>query len=99
MEEDARIGVKSTSRLWVGQARGFIGVCYGAMVMCLAVALVLAGASWLVWPALVLPVIMLARQAISVSPHNPKLCLAQFRFNREIGVAVALALLAGLFHV
>lgn len=99
MEDDARIGVKSTSRLWVEQARGFIGVCYGAMMVCLCAALVLAGASWLVWPALLLPLIMLVRQAVSVTPHNPKLCLAQFRFNREIGLAVALALLVGLLHV
>ncbi|MFT8640831.1 4-hydroxybenzoate polyprenyltransferase [Acetobacter orientalis] len=99
MEDDARIGVKSTSRLWVEKARGFVGVCYAAMLVCLVVASVLAGASWLVWPAMVLPGIMLARQAQSIMPHNPKLCLAQFRFNREIGVAIALALLAGLFHV
>lgn len=99
MEDDARIGVKSTSRLWAQQARGFIGFCYGAMFVLLAVAVVLAGASWLVWPALVLPAIMLARQAASVTPESPRLCLAQFRFNREIGVAIALALVAGLFHV
>lgn len=99
MEDDARIGVKSTSRLWAHRARGFVGACYAAMVVCLGMAAVLAGVSWLFWPAMVLPLIMLGRQAMSVTPGSPKLCLAQFRFNREIGLAVALAFLAGLFHI
>ncbi|KAA8390095.1 4-hydroxybenzoate polyprenyltransferase [Acetobacter tropicalis] len=95
MEDDARIGVKSTSRLWVSQARGFIGACYAGMVGLLAVAGGLAGVGLLFWPALLLPVVLLARQATTVNPADPALCLTQFRFSREIGLAVALALVLG----
>ena len=99
MEDDARIGVKSTSRLMVGRARGFIGTCYGLMLVLLAVAAVLAGSGPLFWVALVLPAILLWQQARKVDPTSPALCLAQFRANREIGLAVALALVAGLIAV
>ena len=95
MEDDARIGVKSTSRLWVNKARGFIVACYGISAVLLAVAAVLSHTGPAFWPLAVLPVALMVRQGWSVSPHNPVLCLAQFRFNREIGITVALALLAG----
>nr|WP_301272411.1 4-hydroxybenzoate octaprenyltransferase [Acetobacter cerevisiae] len=96
MEDDARIGVKSTSRLMAGRAKAFIGTCYALMVVLLAVAALLAGAGLLFWPVLLLPVFLLWRQVVGVNPSDPALCLAQFRANREIGFAVALALLAGL---
>nr|WP_301273782.1 4-hydroxybenzoate octaprenyltransferase [Acetobacter cerevisiae] len=96
MEDDARIGVKSTSRLMAGRAKAFIGTCYALMVVLLAVAALLAGVGLLFWPVLLLPVFLLWRQVVGVNPSDPALCLAQFRANREIGFAVALALLAGL---
>nr|WP_252353839.1 4-hydroxybenzoate octaprenyltransferase [Acetobacter sp. P5B1] len=96
MEDDARIGVKSTSRLMAGRAKTFIGTCYALMVVLLAVAALLAGVGFLFWPVLLLPVFLLWRQVVGVNPSDPALCLAQFRANREIGFAVALALLAGL---
>ncbi|OUI97276.1 4-hydroxybenzoate polyprenyltransferase [Acetobacter indonesiensis] len=99
MEDDARIGVKSTSRLWASRARGFIGTCYAGMVVLLTVAGALAGVGLLFWPALLLPIALLARQAGSVNPADPALCLRQFRFSREIGLSVALALLVGLVAV
>lgn len=96
MEDDARIGVKSTSRLMQGQARSFISSCYGTMLALLALAAIMSGASALFWPALLLPAVLLGRQASAVNPLDPGLCLTQFRANREIGLAVALALLLGL---
>ncbi|GBQ07771.1 4-hydroxybenzoate polyprenyltransferase [Acetobacter cerevisiae DSM 14362] len=96
MEDDARIGVKSTSRLMAGRAKAFIGICYALMVVLLAGAALLAGVGLLFWPVLLLPVFLLWRQVVGVNPSDPALCLAQFRANREIGFAVALALLAGL---
>ncbi|MCH4142493.1 4-hydroxybenzoate octaprenyltransferase [Acetobacter peroxydans] len=99
MEDDARIGVKSTSRLMAGHARSFIAACYAGMVLLLGVAACLAGLGGLFWPVLSLPVCLLGYQALRVNPADPALCLRQFRANREIGLAVALALLAGLWHV
>jgi len=96
MEDDARIGVKSTSRLMVGRARSFVGACYAAMLAGLGLA------GWLAPTgpgfAVCLPpvAVLLWRQAAAVNPANKPLCLQQFRFNREIGLAVAGALLFGL---
>ncbi|MDU8941219.1 4-hydroxybenzoate octaprenyltransferase [Wolbachia endosymbiont of Drosophila malagassya] len=99
MEDDARIGVKSTSRLMVGRAKGFIGTCYALTAVLLAVAAGFAGSGSLFWPVLLLPLFLLWRQVAGLNPQNPALCLAQFRANREIGLAVALAFLAGLVAV
>ncbi|MBO1325932.1 4-hydroxybenzoate octaprenyltransferase [Acetobacter sp. TBRC 12305] len=98
MEDDARIGVKSTSRLMVGRARPFLAACYGVAALFLALAAILAGVSWLFWPVLLLPLALLARQVAGLDPANPAACLRQFRANREVGLAVALALVAGLLH-
>ncbi|MCX2560861.1 4-hydroxybenzoate octaprenyltransferase [Acetobacter farinalis] len=99
MEDDARIGVKSTSRLMAGRARAFIGTCYALMALLLGGAAVLAGLGVLFWPVLLLPLALLWWQVVGVNPADPALCLTQFRANREIGLAVALALLAGLVVV
>lgn len=99
MEDDARIGVKSTSRLMAGRARSFIGVCYALTVVLLAVAGVLAGVGVLFWPALLLPAVLFSQQVVAVNPAHPALCLAQFRANRKIGLTIALALALGLLAV
>ncbi len=95
MEDDAVVGVKSTSRLMAGRPRRFIGATYALALAALAVAGALAGLSWLFWPALLLPAILLARQVVRLDIHDPPLCLRLFRSNREVGLAVALALLLG----
>ena len=99
MEDDARIGVKSTSRLMAGRARSFIGVCYALTVVLLAGAGVLAGTGVLFWPALLLPTALFWQQAVAVNPVRPAMCLAQFRDNRKIGLTIALALALGLLVV
>ena len=50
-----------------------------------------------VWffPALLLPAALLARQVLQLDIHDPVLCLKLFRANREVGLAIALALLVG----
>ncbi|CAH2600242.1 4-hydroxybenzoate octaprenyltransferase [Rhodovastum atsumiense] len=94
-EDDALIGVRSTARLWNEQTRPFVAVCYGITVAMLALAGWLAGLSWVYFVALILPAGLLARQVIRVDIHDSPLCLALFRSNREVGLAVALAILLG----
>ncbi len=96
MEDDARIGVKSTSRLMAGRARAFVGACYGAAGVALLTAGAMAHTGIWFYPVSLLCVALLLRQAASVNPASPSLCLAQFRANRNIGLGIAIACFAGL---
>jgi 4-hydroxybenzoate polyprenyltransferase len=63
----------------------------------------LAIAGWLArlgpwfYPALALPAALLARQVIALDIDDPAGCLRLFRANREVGLTVGLAILAGWF--
>jgi 4-hydroxybenzoate polyprenyltransferase len=93
--DDALIGVKSSAR-WLGAAtRPWLWLFYAA-----ALALI-AGAGWLVamGPGFYLMLGLagghLAWQVRTLAPDDPASCLARFRSNRELGLLVFLALLAG----
>jgi 4-hydroxybenzoate polyprenyltransferase len=95
MEDDALVGVKSTSRLVADTPRRFVAGCYALMLGALGTAGWLAGLHLLFWPGLVLAGWLLARQVAALEIANPSRCLTLFRSNREVGLAVALAILAG----
>jgi 4-hydroxybenzoate polyprenyltransferase len=94
-EDDALIGVRSTARLFGEKTRPFLAACYIATVLALALAGHLAELSPWFYPALLLPAALLARQVITLDIDDPAHCLRLFRANREVGMAVALAILAG----
>ena len=94
-EDDARIGIGSTALVWGARTAPFLFACYGAALVLLGLAGWLAGLSALVWPALLLPAALLARQPLALDIHDPEGCLALFKSNREAGLAVALAFLLG----
>jgi 4-hydroxybenzoate polyprenyltransferase len=94
-EDDALVGVRSTARLFGAHTRPFLAVCYTAAVAAVALAGWLAGLGVWFYPALVLPAVLLARQVIALRIDDPAACLRLFRANREVGLAVGLAILAG----
>ncbi|MBN8926716.1 MAG: 4-hydroxybenzoate octaprenyltransferase [Rhodospirillales bacterium] len=94
-EDDALVGVKSTARLFGEQTRPFLAACYAGCILVLAAAGWLAGLGPWFYPALALPAGLLAWQVIRLDIHDPALCLRLFRANREAGLAVGLAILAG----
>ena len=94
-EDDALVGVRSTARLFGERTRPFLGVCYAAAVAVLGLAGWLADIGPWFYPALVLPAALLARQVAVLDIDDPALCLRLFRANREVGLAVGLAILAG----
>jgi 4-hydroxybenzoate polyprenyltransferase len=94
-EDDALIGVRSTARLFAERSRGFVAACYGGTVALLLAAGAVAGLGWGFFAAMAVPGWLLARQVMRLDIHDPALCLRLFQGNREVGLAVALAVLAG----
>jgi 4-hydroxybenzoate polyprenyltransferase len=94
-EDDALVGVRSTARLFGDRTRPFLAVCYAATVVMLALAGSLAGLGAWFYPALLLPAVLLVRQVVALDIDDPAGCLRLFKANREAGLAVGLALLAG----
>jgi 4-hydroxybenzoate polyprenyltransferase len=94
-EDDALAGVHSTARLFGERTRPFLAACYAATIVMLAVAGWLAGLSVWFYAGLAAPAALLAQQVIRLDIHDPGGCLRLFRLNREVGLAVAGALLLG----
>lgn len=94
-EDDTLLGLGSTARYWGENTRPFLAACYGGAILLLAAAGAFAGLGWGFWVGLCLPAILLARQVIALDIDDAPLCLALFRANREVGLAIALAILLG----
>jgi 4-hydroxybenzoate polyprenyltransferase len=94
-EDDALIGVKSTARLFETNTRSLLVVCYTGTILLLALAMGMQGLGLGGLLALLLPAGLLARQVTQLDVNNPPRCLALFKSNREVGLAVAVAVLIG----
>lgn len=94
-EDDALIGVRSTARLFATTTKPFLTACYTATIVLIAVAGALTGLGTAFYAALLLPAALLAWQAITLDVDDPAGCLARFKLNRETGLLIGLAFLAG----
>ena len=94
-EDDALIGVRSTARLFAGHTRMFLAACYTGTVGLLACAGALAGLSVWFYLALTVPAAVLAWQVGTLDTDDAAGCSRRFRLNREVGLAVAAAILLG----
>lgn len=94
-EDDALVGVRSTARLFAHRTPAFLAVCFAGQVAMLIAAGVFAGLSPLYDAALLLPAAMLARQVRRIDIDDPAACLRLFREHRDIGLAIAAAILLG----
>jgi 4-hydroxybenzoate polyprenyltransferase len=95
IEDDAVVGVKSTSRRFAHMPRSFVGLAYLATLACLCAAMSAAHLSRLAWVVLVLPASLLFVQVLELNIRDPAQCLRLFKLNRATGIAVAAALIAG----
>jgi len=94
IEDDALVGVRSTSRRFAHMPRRFLAASYAICLLFLAMAGLLTGAGPVFWPALLPVAMLLAWQVARLDPASPPACLRLFRLNRETGLAIAAALLA-----
>ncbi len=94
-EDDALIGVRSTALLLGDATPGWLVGFYGAALALLAMAGILAGKGILF--VLALPAIawLLLRQVRGLRLGDAGDCLQRFRANRDVGLAIFLALLIG----
>lgn len=94
-EDDALVGIGSTARLFAETSVPFLALCYGCTVLLLVAAGLAAGLGALYLLVLILPAAMLARQVWRLDVDDGPLCLALFKNNKWVGLAVGLALIAG----
>lgn len=94
-EDDATIGVKSTARLFGRRTRLALCLLYGGATLLLLLAMAAFPLHPLGYWFMLLPAALLAFQIIRLDIDNPSRCLHLFRLNREVGLAVALAILVG----
>ncbi|MDB5415378.1 MAG: 4-hydroxybenzoate polyprenyltransferase [Rubritepida sp.] len=96
-EDDAMVGIRSTALTFGARTRPVLAGCYAATLALLALTGWLAGMSAWFYGGLLLPGALLARQVVTLDIHDPAHCLRLFKANREVGLAMALAILLGRF--
>ncbi len=94
--DDALIGVKSTALKFGVRSKPAIAGFYTAALAMFALAGWSAGTGWGFWPILGLAGLHLAWQVIALQSDNPANCLRLFRSNRDFGVILFVAIVAGL---
>ncbi|HUN39976.1 MAG TPA: 4-hydroxybenzoate octaprenyltransferase [Acetobacteraceae bacterium] len=94
-EDDALLRIGSSALVLGKRTKPFLTVCYAAALVLVAAAGWVRGMGVWLYPALVLPAMLLGLQVAVLDIDDPANCLRQFRANREVGLAVALALLVG----
>jgi 4-hydroxybenzoate polyprenyltransferase len=94
-EDDSLIGIGSTALALGEWSKPFLGLFYGVAVVLWAVSGELSGLGGLFWIGLALTAAHMAWQALTVDLANPQSCLKLFRANRETGLILFAAILAG----
>jgi len=94
-EDDALIGVKSTAILFERNTKSLLALSYGGFIILLSVAMAACRVNdfglWL----LLIPAALLGWQIYKLDTESPEACLTLFKLNREVGLAVAFAILVG----
>jgi 4-hydroxybenzoate polyprenyltransferase len=98
-EDDALIGVKSSALKLGGATRPWLFRFYVGAAVLIAVAAALAGLGWAFWPLWAVASGHLMWQAARVDIDDPEDCLAKFRSNRDCGLIVFAAIIAGQLSV
>ncbi len=93
--DDMLIGVKSTALRLGDSTPQWLWGFYGLTVVLIGAAGWLADVGWAFWPVLVVGAAHLIRQILQVRIDDPESCKKHFKSNRDFGLIVFFALLAG----
>ena len=94
-EDDALVGIKSTARLFGANSRPWIAAFYIVSITLLAVTGWMEALTWPFWVGLAFGAAHLAWQALTIDFDDAKDCLAKFRANRDFGLIIFAAAIAG----
>jgi 4-hydroxybenzoate polyprenyltransferase len=94
-EDDALVGIKSTARLFGDRSRPWIAGFLTVFVALLVVTGWLAGLGWPYYAGLAIAAGHLVWQIATIDFDDPRDCLAKFRSNRDFGLIVFAAIIAG----
>ena len=94
-EDDALIGVKSTALKLGDETPRWLWGFYGIAVALIGASGWMIGIGWAFWPVLAVGAAHLVRQVLTVRLDDPHDCLKHFKSNRDFGLIVLAALLAG----
>jgi len=94
-EDDVLIGVKSTALKFGDATRSWLWAFYGGTVALLAAAGHLAGLHGAYYAGLAAGALHLAWQVRGLDLDDAKVCLARFKSNRDLGLIVLVAIIAG----
>ncbi|MEQ8505110.1 MAG: 4-hydroxybenzoate octaprenyltransferase [Rhodospirillales bacterium] len=94
-EDDVLVGIKSTALKFGNATKPWLAAFYGAAVTLLAAAGHLAGLHPAYFIGLAVAGLHLAWQVRSLDLDDAKLCLARFKSNRDFGLIVLAAIIAG----
>lgn len=96
--DDARIGVKSTARLFGAYSRWAVGICYALATGGLWIGIsAVVGSSWVLMVGMALVAAGFGWQVMRFEAGDARQCLRLFRANREQGLLILAVILAGCF--
>lgn len=94
-EDDALIGVKSSALALQERTRPFLFAVYGLSVLAFGAAGALEGLAWPFYLGLGLVAVLFAWQALFARFDDPADCLAKFKANAWVGLALFAGIVAG----
>ncbi len=94
-EDDALIGVKSTALKFGASTKTWLWFFYGIMAVALVASGAAAGLGFFFYPVAALALALLVWQIVTLDIDDPARCLRLFRSNRDFGLIVFAAIVAG----
>ncbi len=94
-DDDALIGVKSTALRLGDKTKSWLVMFYAVSIALLGLAGAMVGIGWPFWTGLALAALHFAWQLKTVNLDDPRRCLAVFKSNRDVGLIIFAALVAG----